>query len=117
MRIFLLLKMRQALAKVRIGAAASALGTRQYRTGVVVEAFGYALPERLSDAELRKLATLLWRFAERDLDQFELWRFSVRAGQVFINMARQPDLGATPEAYDDINRFIDRDERPNTVNG
>jgi len=57
-----------------------------------------APPERLSDAELRKLATLLWRFAERDLDQFELWRFSVRAGQVFINMARQPDLGATPEA-------------------
>ena len=76
-----------------------------------------APPERLSDAELRKLATLLWRFAERDLDQFELWRFSVRAGQVFINMARQPDLGATPEAYYDINRFIDRDERPNTVNG
>jgi hypothetical protein len=63
--------------------------------------------ESLTDDELRTLATLLWRFASADMDQWELWRFPTTYGEIYVEISHQPVRGASPEAYTDIRHSID----------
>jgi hypothetical protein len=70
------------------------------------------VPDRLTDDELRTLATLLYRFASTDLDQWELWRFGTEHGEIFVEIMRRPTPGARPGAYDDISRWIDAGQAP-----
>jgi hypothetical protein len=66
------------------------------------------MPDRLTDDELRTLATLLYRFASTDLDQFENWRLRTQYGEAYLTLTNwAPPLGVSPEAYDDISAWID----------
>jgi hypothetical protein len=66
------------------------------------------MPDRLTDNELRTLATLLYRFASTDLDQFENWRLPTPDGEAYLTLTNGgPAPGASPEAYTDISGWID----------
>jgi hypothetical protein len=55
----------------------------------------------LSDAEFREMVRLLARFAERELDQFALWKFSTSYGPVYTLISRALP-GGWPEESDKL---------------
>ncbi|GAA2576648.1 hypothetical protein GCM10010435_60980 [Winogradskya consettensis] len=48
-----------------------------------------ATPDRMTDAEIRQLASLLARYSAHELDQFEHWRVESPYGPVFIDISRR----------------------------
>ena len=55
----------------------------------------------LSDAEFREMVRLLARFAERELDQFALWKFNTSYGLVYTLISRALP-GGWPEESDKL---------------
>jgi hypothetical protein len=55
--------------------------------------------------EFETLRTLLIRFCQWDLDQWESWRIETAFGRVFISISRYPGEGADPDkGYDPLDR-------------
>jgi hypothetical protein len=54
----------------------------------------------LTDAELRELIRLLARYAERELDQWDLWKIHTSYGPVYMQMGREFPKGWPEEADD-----------------
>ena len=52
----------------------------------------------LSDGEPRELARLLARYAERELDQFDLWKLHTSYGPVYVQMSNGLPSGWPDEA-------------------
>lgn len=52
----------------------------------------------LSDSEFRELIRLLARYAERELDQADLWKFSTSYGPVYLQLHRGLPSGWPEEA-------------------
>ena len=61
---------------------------------------------RLSDAELRTMFSLLSRYAEAELDQWENWRVPTVHGDVLIEVRRSTNSESS--AYEDITTWRDR---------
>lgn len=61
--------------------------------------------EKLSDEEIRQMATLIKRYACTDMDQFDLWKFDTDFGKIFVEISMKPS--GPEEAYSDINKFMD----------
>jgi hypothetical protein len=57
------------------------------------------MSENLTASELEQLRTLLQRFAEHDLDQFENLRFDTRYGPVSVLLTRRLPPGWHPWAF------------------
>lgn len=55
--------------------------------------------ERLSNEELREMFTMLARYAEHDLDQWELWRLETSHGSVFMHMTRKTPPAPYADAF------------------
>lgn len=64
------------------------------------------LPE-MSREDFRTMVSLLHRYAETSLDQWDLWRLPTKFGDVFIDVRRTPTPGYDRAAYDDLARFLD----------
>jgi hypothetical protein len=54
----------------------------------------------LTKEEFDQMRTLLKQFAETELDQWVAWRTQTRYGPVYISISRQPEPGASDEAYE-----------------
>lgn len=65
--------------------------------------------QSLSDKEFKQMVNLLMRFAENEMDQWEMWRFhSEKLGCpicVMVTIGPIPDCDIS--SYDDLSRFID----------
>jgi len=55
--------------------------------------------EKLNHEELVQLRSLLRRYCAFDLDQWDLWKTDTPFGPVFIDIARLPRAGISPEMY------------------
>ncbi len=63
------------------------------------------LETKLTDDEIRQMMTLLCRFANSDLDQFERVKFDTKYGKIFISISRSS--GGSDEAFHDITHLIE----------
>ena len=61
---------------------------------------------RMSDEDFRTMVNVLHRYAEVDLDQWDLWRLPTQFGEVFIDIRRSPTPGFASTVYDDLSRFL-----------
>ena len=61
------------------------------------------------DHHFRRLIRTLRHFTEVAMDQWELWRFDSRHGEVFVSVRRFPRSGIDRDDYDDINSFASFD--------
>jgi hypothetical protein len=57
------------------------------------------MSDSLTASELERLRTLLQRFTDHDLDQFDNWRFDTRYGPVFVLFTRELPPGWSAEAF------------------
>jgi hypothetical protein len=62
------------------------------------------MSENLTASEVEHLRTLLQRFTEYDLDQFDNWRFDTSYGPVFVQLARERQPGVPAEAFTSLTR-------------
>jgi hypothetical protein len=53
----------------------------------------------LSDAELRQMIMLLARYANYELDQWELWKIATEYSPVFVTIMNAVPEKADPEAF------------------
>lgn len=60
--------------------------------------------ERMSDDEFEQMITLLSKFVETEMDQFELWKFQSSFGETFVNISAYPEGDAS--AYTDVTKAI-----------
>lgn len=61
---------------------------------------------KLSDGEFRVMLRLLQRYADHDLDQWQLWRLPSGYGDLFVSLRRSPEPGIAVEVYDDATGFL-----------
>ncbi len=62
------------------------------------------MSESLTATEAEHLRTLLQRFTEHHLDQFDNWRFDTSYGPVFVQLTRKLQLGVPAEAFTSLTR-------------
>ena len=60
--------------------------------------------DRMTDEEFEQMITLLSKFVETEMDQFELWKFQSRYGETFVNISMYPEGDGT--AYTDVTKAI-----------
>ncbi|HWO63210.1 MAG TPA: hypothetical protein VNO31_24565 [Umezawaea sp.] len=56
-------------------------------------------PDRMSEDEMRQLATLLNRYCEVELDQWDCWRSDTSFGEAYIYIARKPPPDWPPDSF------------------
>jgi hypothetical protein len=56
----------------------------------------------LSDDELRQMVMLLARYANYELDQWEMWKISTQHGPVFVTLANSLPEGAPTDAFQPV---------------
>jgi hypothetical protein len=62
------------------------------------------MSESLTASEVEHLRTLLQRFTEYDLDQFDNWRFDTSHDPAFVQLARERQPGVPAEAFTSLTR-------------
>ena len=62
--------------------------------------------EKRERARWPHLLRLLQRYADHDLDQWQLWRLPSEYGDLFVNLRRSPEPGVDVEVYDDATGFL-----------
>jgi hypothetical protein len=60
----------------------------------------------MSDEDFRTLVKLLHRYAETELDQWELWRLPTIFGDVFIEVRRSATPGTAAVDYVDLSAWV-----------
>jgi len=60
----------------------------------------------MTEEEFRTMVNLLHRYAETELDQWDLWRLPTRFGDVLIDVRRTPTPGIAITDYDDLAAWI-----------
>jgi hypothetical protein len=60
--------------------------------------------DSLTASEAEHLRTLLQRFTEHHLDQFDNWRFDTSYGPVFVQLTRKLQPGVPAEAFTSLTR-------------
>ncbi|MBU1054123.1 MAG: hypothetical protein KKC46_09875 [Proteobacteria bacterium] len=58
------------------------------------------IQQKLSDNDYKTLFSLLKRFAETELDQWERWKFNTKYGYVFVEITRKED--EYPDLWDEL---------------
>lgn len=60
--------------------------------------------EKLSEKEFKEMIQMLSRYVESEMDQWELWKFHLSFGQVYVNVSMKPE--ASEDAYVDLTHLI-----------
>ena len=59
---------------------------------------------RMTVEEFEQMITLLSKFVETEMDQFESWKFQSRFGETFVNISAYPEGDGS--AYTDVTKAI-----------
>lgn len=66
----------------------------------------------MDDREFQLLISLLQRYVEQELDQWEAWRFTTQYGDVYVDIRRQlPPDGERHELYEPVPEVSDEQLR------
>ncbi|AOT13231.1 hypothetical protein S40542_10840 [Pseudoalteromonas luteoviolacea] len=60
----------------------------------------------MTDEEFCQMITLLSKFADTAMDQFELWKFNNDSGEVLVSMSLS--VGKDSSAYTDVTKLIEK---------
>ena len=63
--------------------------------------------DKLSEEEFRQMLRLLRRYASIEMDQWDLFKFDIQSGRVFVSISLS--AGGHEEAYTDVSSFIGPD--------
>ena len=62
--------------------------------------------KKLSDDEFSSMVTLLRRYVETEMDQWELWKFDTSRSKTFVSVSMYPSHGGTEDAYTDLSHLL-----------
>ncbi|MCF2858400.1 hypothetical protein L1286_13005 [Pseudoalteromonas sp. SMS1] len=60
--------------------------------------------KKMTNEEFSQMVTLLSKFANTDMDQFENWKFECEFGEVFVSLSL--DVQGDKSVYTDVTRAI-----------
>ncbi len=60
--------------------------------------------EKLNDSEYIQMLQLLHRYSETELDQWDLWKFDSKFGNIYITVSRAPN--GPEESWDDVTHLL-----------
>ena len=59
----------------------------------------------LSEDEFKNMINLIHRYAELNMDQWELWKFDTSRGEAYVKISMKSD--GPDEAYSDLDHLIE----------
>ena len=63
--------------------------------------------KKLSDEEFASMVRLLKRYAETEMDQWELWKFSSSRSKIYISVSMYPSHKGAEDSYTDLDHLIE----------
>lgn len=62
--------------------------------------------DKMSKEEFVQMLKLMKRYAETEMDQFELWKFDIDFAKIFVTISMVPQHEGTEGAYTDLNQLF-----------